>query len=236
MKKLIALFLCLTLAVGFAACANTSADSPSGDGSSVESGVFSVDVAGVKLICPSDWEGKVDAQLSDDEVTFTAGDEKLFTLLFNRADEGSLLGVVCGEENTSISVVEYDLPVEESELLSLREGLDVILQHLAEDYDFVADEHAAVYQIETPLVTLRYPLKWKDRVTVDVSTEKVSFSDNGTALFDIVFSECDGDLLGTYNGTPIYLVGYTVETQDQLDMQEDVNVILDYLSKDEAFE
>ena len=42
-------------------------------------------------------------------------------------------------------------------------------------------------------------------------------------------------LLGTYKDTPIYIVDYPVETDEQAAMQEDVNVILQYLMEDPKF-
>ena len=82
---------------------------------------------------------------------------------------------------------------------------------------------------------MKYPAKWQDKVEISVSDEGVKFSASGVPLFDLVFAEGDGFLLGTYNGTPIYIVDYPVETEEMLAMQEDVNVILQYLIEDSNF-
>ena len=83
---------------------------------------------------------------------------------------------------------------------------------------------------------MKYPAKWREDVQIDVSDDGVRFSNNGTALFDLLFHECDGYLLGSYNGTPIYIIDYPVDDAEQANMQEDVNVILQYLMDDPSFQ
>ncbi|MBR6051869.1 MAG: hypothetical protein IKP68_11815, partial [Clostridia bacterium] len=84
--------------------------------------------------------------------------------------------------------------------------------------------------------TMKYPAKWKDKVTVTVTSDRVAFVNNGTPLFDLVFSDEEGYLLGTYSGTPISIVDYHVTTDEQVAMQKDVNVILGFLFNDPNFE
>ena len=109
------------------------------------------------------------------------------------------------------------------------------------DYDFVAGERIeyednSTFDIVTPVVTMKYPAKWKDKVTVTVTSDRVSFVNDGTPIFDLVFSDEEGYLLGTYSGTPISIVDYPVTTDEQAAMQEDVNVILGFLFNDPNFE
>lgn len=131
--------------------------------------------------------------------------------------------------------------MEGGDLAEMQEDINVIFQHLVSDYDFEAGvalekEDDSVFEIETSVTTLYYPTKWKDRVTVDVEDTKVSFSCDGTPLFDLVFTESDdGYLLGTYSGTPINIVDYMVYDDTLAAMQEDVNVILQHLMEDENF-
>ena len=58
---------------------------------------------------------------------------------------------------------------------------------------------------------------------------------NGDKVFDLRFENCDGYLLGTYKNTPIYIVEYKAKNDDQVAMQQDVNVIINNLSKDKNF-
>ena len=96
-------------------------------------------------------------------------------------------------------------------------------------------DSSATYDIKTDVTTFKYAEVWKDKVETDVTDKKVSFTQDGTPVFDLVFEECDGYLLGTYSGTPIYIIEYPVETDEQAQMIEDINVILENLLKDENF-
>ena len=108
------------------------------------------------------------------------------------------------------------------------------------DYTFVVGdalekEDSSTLDISTSIVTMKYPSKWREKVQIEVEDNGVKFSNNGTMLFDLMFIECDGYLLGTYSGTPIYIVDYSVNNDEQAIMQEDVNVILQYLMEDKNF-
>ena len=203
-----------------------------------EDDVFSIETPFAVLKYPAKWKNKAEISVADDKVSFSANDTPLFDLLVN-SDDGFVMGTLVGEEeNVHINVLDYD--VEDDELVEMQEDVNVILQNLMEDYDFqpgvkAEREDNSTFDIETPVVTMKYPSKWHDRVTVDVRDGGVYFSCDGTQLFDLIFSECDGFLLGTYNGTPIYVVDYDVEDDELAEMQEDVNVILQHLMEDNAF-
>ena len=96
-------------------------------------------------------------------------------------------------------------------------------------------ESTATYDIKTKVTTLKYAAAWKDKVKTTVTDNKVSFTVDDKPIFDIVFEKCDGYLLGTYKDTPIYIVEYAVEGDEQAQMVEDINVILENLLKDENF-
>lgn len=98
-----------------------------------------------------------------------------------------------------------------------------------------ADENAT-FQIKTSVVTLVYPQKWENKLNIEVTKDTVKFVNKETPIFDIVFKECDGYLLGTYKKTPVYIVEHPVYNDEQALMVEDVNVILQNLMKDENFE
>lgn len=81
----------------------------------------------------------------------------------------------------------------------------------------------------------KYPKIWKDKVTVTEKDSVVTFSDGDTVVFELCYKTCDGNLLGTYDGTPIYIIDHKVETEEQQAMQFDVNVIIEHLTQDEKF-
>ena len=115
-------------------------------------------------------------------------------------------------------------------------GSTVGMDNRTSESQNAAQETEAVFDIDTRIVTMKYPAKWREDVQIDVSDDGVRFSNNGTALFDLLFHECDGYLLGSYNGTPIYIIDYPVDDAEQANMQEDVNVILQYLMDDPSFQ
>lgn len=117
-----------------------------------------------------------------------------------------------------------------------------IADHLEQDYDFVpgkdpgsGDSNSETYDIKTSLVTLKYPKKWKDKVTVTEKDNVVSFTAGKTPLFDLYFKEADGVQLGTYGKTPVYIKEYKVKENDHKNMIQDVNVIIDHLIEDKNF-
>jgi hypothetical protein len=100
-----------------------------------------------------------------------------------------------------------------------------------------------VFDIKTRVCVMKYPLKWKDLVTVEVADDSVCFSYGDIKLFDLLFDSDEGYLLGTYDGTQIKIISYDFD-KDSLSedeyfnccaMQEDVNVILQYWLSDKNF-
>ena len=130
--------------------------------------------------------------------------------------------------------------------------LDEIVEKLIREKEYVCfyvgrNGDFDTFDIETSVVTLKYPSKWKDLVSIEVKDSAVHFTYQDEKLFDLVLSEAeniDGAyLLGTYDGTPIYIVSYSVDeskfSEDELSnynaMQANVNVILENLKKEEKF-
>lgn len=201
--------------------------------------VYVIQAGELALKYPEKWKDKVAVSVSDERVAFSCGETKLFDLVFN-SDEGVVLGTVRGDKNIIISYVDYPLAQDDQELLEMKMDLNVVLWNLAADYDFVPDEairdkDSETFEIKTSVVTLNYPSRWKEKVTVAVTDQGVSFSSGDTKLFDLVFKECDGFRLGSYNGTPIYIIDYPVRTEEEMHMQQDVNVILQFLYEDSNF-
>lgn len=168
---------------------------------------------------------------------------ELFSIIFNGTGE-YLVGTLMGEEkNTVVHANTNDLDQNDQNYesnLFYQEQLYLILGYLAEDYNLVPeeaidDEDPTDFEIQTSLVTLYYPSRWKEKVEIEVLDNGVKFSAAGTPLFDLMFEECDGYMLGSYEGTPIYMVEYPVETEEQAAMQAGVNTILQHLTEDPNF-
>lgn len=256
MKRFLLIVLVLALLITMSACgsdtkkdANTetkdisqtdATETGDAEPTDAERSAYTIKAYGIDLKYPEEWKDKVEVEIADDKAAFSAGETKLFDLLFNSV-EGNVLGTVRGEAYTVISVIDYVIEDDDVELLSMQKDLNFILQNLEKDYDFVEGEALwtdddETFEIQTSVVTLRYPLKWKDKVTVDVSDTMVCFSDGDTKIFDLIFEESEtGYLLGTYGDTPIYIIDYPVETSDDSAMLADINVILKYLQEDDNF-
>lgn len=103
----------------------------------------------------------------------------------------------------------------------------------------VIDPNENVFVIHTDYCDMKYPSKWEKEVKVDVSAEKVSFTtaDGKAKLFDLCFGGNEGYIYGTLTGenpVEIRVVSYDIDAkQEEFDdycaMQEDMNVILQYL-------
>ena len=106
----------------------------------------------------------------------------------------------------------------------------------------VLDPNEEVYVIKTDVVDLKYPSKWEKKVKTVVKDNKVSFSvkDKDVKLFDLYFGGEEGYAFGTLEteGKPeLRVVSYDIDNgSDNFDeycaMQEDINVIFQYLIKD----
>lgn len=201
----------------------------------------------VDICVPKAFEGNVVHDIAAEDpytVCFkTVDGTELFTLVFNGAGDILLGTLVSDGQNTVIrmNVPELDPEHENYEHDSLyQDGVNTVIRFLDENNDFHAGAlletaNVELMDIETPLMTLKYPAKWRQIVQIDVLDNCVKFSNEGTPLFDLLFVECDGYLLGMYKDMPVYLIDYLAETDEQLTMQEDVNVILQNLMRDSNF-
>lgn len=220
-----------------------------------ETGITTVETPYCELTLPEDYAGNVEHKVVSEEpytVEFSTTDgTSLFSLSFGGETE-NLIGTIVGEkENTVVYAAFAELDEADSnyeELLRYQNGINTIIEHLVSDSGLVANEiieyeDTSTFEIKTSVTTLFYPNKWKDIVKIENTDEQVKFSYNGEKLFDLVFTECDGYLLGTYKDTPIYIISYNVdeskyteeEYYDICGMENSVNVILENLMKDENF-
>ena len=213
---------------------------------------FEIETAYATLKYPETLKEKVKVTESDNTVSFSSGKTKLFDLIFD-GDEGELLGTLVNDgKYTVVCIKQYSIDKEAENYTELSEmigSIDVLLDYLAYDYDFVkgeivdAEDDESVFEIETSLTSLYYPQKWKDKVTVAVEDQLVSFSSGDVKLFDLHFGGDKGDVLGFYKDTEIRVVLYDVEKgklsdkeySELLGMKDGINVIIDYLAKDKNF-
>ena len=195
---------------------------------------------------PEKWKDSVKVSVSEKEpytVSFSADKQPLFTYVFN-GTEGDLLGTIIRDDGNvvvRIKTGKLDKKAKKyDDYAAMQEDLNVILQNLAKDYKFVYEEvesnDDSVYEIKTDFATLYYPQRWKDKVTVKTDKNQVQFSSGKTPLFTLSFGGNDGILLGTYDGKELRMIDYPLDDKEMANMQEDVNVILEYLRKDEKFE
>ncbi len=226
----------------------TGSDNPSGSESADNEKTVIIETPFADLRVPESFDKAVSHEVTGEDpcvVTFSskADDTELFSILFN-GNSDSLLGTLIGEEKNTVIYVNVPTLDEKSEHYKdnqfYQEKMNTIIGYLSEDYQIVFNEiidkeDSSVFDIETSVVTLKYPGKWKDKVQIEVLDDCVKFSSDGTPLFDLIFKECDGNLLGTYNDTPIYMVEYPVESEEHIAMQFGVNTILEHLMEDPNF-
>ena len=256
MKRLLLLVLALVMLFSLAACdSGSGGESESEDETTAASGAegsqveatepdvstYTIKAGGLELKYPEKWKDKVTVDVTDDKAAFTCGKVNLFDILFN-SEEGTVLGTVKkDDEYIVLTVVDYELKKADTDLAEMQTDLNVILNFLEADYDFTIGERLSevddsTFEIKTSVVTLQYPAKWQDKVTVKVEDDVVKFSDGDTPIFDLILKKSDkGYLLGTYKDTPIYVIDYPVESDDDMAMQADINVIIKYLQEDENF-
>lgn len=267
MKKFLSLLLILVLSFLFCACGNANGDSQSKGATmdeavaatlpDAETPVTELKTPYVVLKYPAAYQKDIVTAVTGENpytLAFRAKDgTALFTLIFNGKGE-YLLGTITGENENVILYADIARLDEKSETYEeysrYQESLGVITSHLKKDYGFIYNiaeekEDTATFDIKTDVCTLKYPEKWKNKVSVDVDEKAARFSCGQVKLFDIVFSEEPGAvLLGTYSGTPVCVVSYTIdktglskeESAELVSMQDDVNVIYDNLAADKNFE
>lgn len=204
---------------------------------------------------PTRWANKVKVEIDESgayTVKFAMNDgTPVFDLVF-AGQTGLILGTLEGKDaNTVLHFVDYPMDENDSrynEFCTMAEDINVIIENLVRDYSFVPGEEIikedqTIFEINTPVAILHYPAKWKDQVDIALSDTSVKFSCGEHKLFDLYFDGEEGSLMGTYKGKPIRIVSYDInpsvmsgEMFDQLcAMQEDVNVILQYLMEDTDF-
>ena len=204
---------------------------------------------------PKKWEDAVEISASKTEevytVQFSADGNPLFAISCNDGS-GYVLGTLkAAGKSVSISLTTYQLDANSAQYAtysSMQEDVNVILEHLRTDYAFdlnggAEEDETSVFEIQTAVAPLYYPEKWKGSVTVQVTEKSVEFLCEDAKLFSVLFGPGDAYLLGTYRGTEIRIASYDLEAgafskaeyQRLCAMQEDVNVMIEYLMEDSNF-
>ncbi len=209
-----------------------------------------------ELVVPGEFYRMTEYRVSGDNpctISFWSKKDgtQLFSIVFD-SKAPYLLGTLMQEDRNVVVYAELpDVSYENQnyqELSRLQEdGINSILSHLIADTDFVLNEvveYNATFSISTEVVTLRYPLKWKDEVDVKVSQQKAEFYCGEYHLFDISFVKCDGILIGRCRDIPIYVIPYDLDTfslseETSLklsEMQEDVNTLIECVLEEPGVE
>lgn len=235
-----------------------TSDSQSGNETDSQS-FYSIETPFAVLRAPAEFETEVKTDVLSQKpyvLAFSTKDDVALFQIHVNEETNDLLGTLKTEKGTDVlyaSFAKIDVNDEQYEQYTKYQlGISTIIENLTKDYGFLANELPAdsttdTFDIETSVVTLKYPSKWKDLVSIEVKDSAVHFTYQDEKLFDLVLSEAeniDGAyLLGTYDGTPIYIVSYSVDeskfSEDELSnynaMQANVNVILENLKKEEKF-
>lgn len=241
-----------------------SIDTPTSDlqsGNETDSQSFySIETPFAVLRAPAEFETEVKTDVLSQKpyvLAFSTKDDVALFQIHVNEETNDLLGTLKTEKGTDVlyaSFAKIDVNDEQYEQYTKYQlGISTIIENLTKDYGFLANELPAdsktdTFDIETSVVTLKYPLKWKDLVNIEVTDSAVHFTYQDEKLFDMVFFEAENTdgayLLGTYDETPIYIVSYSVDessfSEEELSnynaMQANVNVILENLEKEEKFE
>ena len=97
--------------------------------------LFTIETSFALLKYPSKWKEKVDVTVNDKRVTFSSESKPLFDLLID-SDEGFVMGTLVGESrDVVINVLDY--PIENEEQAEMQEDMNVIMQNLMKDYNFI---------------------------------------------------------------------------------------------------
>lgn len=214
--------------------------------------VFTIETSICNLKYPSKWKDAISIdklENSTETVRFSLNGTSVFDISFNEGD--TLLGKLKKDEKTiDVYVLLYEIDKQNKDYetcLAMQDDVNVITDNLSKDYDFsigksLPEDDGKTFEITTPVVTFSYPEKWKNKVDVNLNEETVEFTSDGNKLFNIYFGGSKGNLLGTYDGKEIRLETFAIDSNlpedkkaEYSSMQEDVNVMLEKLYKDEKF-
>ena len=268
MKKTAMILLVTICILSLAACAATGgngggtssapevSDSPETHDAAPDTsvdGYFAVPTQYGAIFVPERYFGAISASVKDSDpntVEFIDAEDGtgLFRILFGK--ETSIPVTTMNKNGTEVEVFaefcELDPTADNHDRhLEYQEVLNDIISYFEngpESPDSTDDKNS-VFDIETAFMTLKYPAKWRDKVTVDVTDLEVSFRCGEHRLFDVLFGSENGFCVGTLRGMPIYIQTYEFDessmTEEEFlelcEMQEDMNVLIDRLAEVDEF-
>ncbi len=114
----------------------------------------------------------------------------------------------------------------------------------------IQEEPIETYDIQTEKGTFQYPTSWKENMRYEEKDNQIVFygkvgNHEEQILFTLVFGGSEGYLLGKLNGEELHIIDSDVQFDESwseeeknqiITMQEDFNVILEDLLKNESFE
>lgn len=250
-KKVIVICAMLLAAVLFASCSgngnNATPDEATENEPTTAQKIVEIETPYGNLCVPEDFDKALKPVVSKENpyiLDFVSKDDntKILSIHFNDKTQ-NILGTLKADGKNVVLYAEFPSIDKNNsryqEYSRYQMDVNTIINHLEQDYDFVTndsiDTDDETYDIKTTLVTLKYPKKWENKVIVKQEGDCVKFSADNTPLFDLYYKEINGVQLGTYNNTPIYIVEHNVKKSEHKQMVQDVNVIIDNLSKDENF-
>lgn len=257
-KKVIAICAMLLVAIMLASCSgngnNATPDEATADEPTTAQKVVKIETPYGNLSVSEEFDKAMDHVVREEDpyiLDFVSKDDKTTVLSIHFNDKTKdVLGTLKTDGKDVVLYAEFPAIDKKSshytEYTNYQMEVNTIVNHLEQDYGFTAgydpgtvesetNESNETFDIKTTLVTLKYPKKWEDKVTVTEKDNVVSFAAGKTPLFDLYYKECDGVLLGTYNKTPIYIKEHKVKEAEHTAMINDVNVIIRHLNDDKNF-
>lgn len=243
LRTLICVVILVLLTTLFSSCGSNSAANKATDDESLirqkdDGSVIETKIGEYTLKYPAKWKDYIEISAEKDTVKYSSEGTPLFDIILGDSD-AYLFGTL--KDGTEVHLRNYEVKDNEK-LIAMQEDANTLLNYLVKDYDLKvasslnntpqADE---CYAIETSVTKLYYPKRYEKKVSVTEADNVVSFSADGTPLFDILFDSDEGILIGTYKNVSVSLKNYKVEGNELLAMQEASNDILAHLYEDKDF-
>lgn len=105
--------------------------------------VYEIPTKVVTLCYPKQWQDKVKIEESDDTVTFSNGETKLFAVVFKEVPEATMLGTYKG---TPVGVISYGIEKgklsdhDYTTMLAMQESIDTVINGIEKQDDFSKKE------------------------------------------------------------------------------------------------
>ena len=248
MKRVICFLLLAALLISLAAC---------GEKPEADDDTYPIETPYGTLRYPQKWQAFTRTEENGNAVSFygwVAGksEQPLFTLQFGEGD-GYLLGTF---HDTPVYIVDgepvFDETWSEAEketIYTMQEDVNVILRDFTLQAGTAQPQSIETFTVDSPIGALPYPEKWRDQIKTEQTDHSVAFyaeigDHEPLLLFTLQFGEGDGYLLGTLDGTGVFVVDNVpafdetwsdAEKETVSAMQEDLDVIVQDLFARDSF-